>query len=102
MKQFSIKETIANPLEDSLLKNLESAADEKDDLSADEIAALPEIKFRRAEYSGTNAEKTGYSNYSYWRSTFRMFCKNRLAVSLLAVIIVMLVFAQCSSIARSA
>lgn len=57
MKQFSIKETIANPLEDSLLKNLESAADEKDDLSVDEIAALPEIKFRRAEYSGTNAEK---------------------------------------------
>ncbi len=93
MKQFSIKETIANPLEDSLLKNLESAADEKDDLSVDEIAALPEIKFRRAEYSETNAEKTGYSNYSYWRSTFRMFCKNRLAVSLLAVIIVMLVFA---------
>ena len=41
MKQFSIKETIANPLEDSLLKNLESAADEKDDLSVDEIAALP-------------------------------------------------------------
>lgn len=67
MKQFSIKETIANPLEDSLLKNLESAADEKDDLSVDEIAALPEIKFRRAEYSETNAEKTGYSNYSYWR-----------------------------------
>lgn len=31
MKQFSIKETIANPLEDSLLKNLESAAEEKDD-----------------------------------------------------------------------
>ena len=55
MKQFSIKETIANPLEDSLLKNLESAADEKDDLSVDEIAALPEIKFRRAEYSETNA-----------------------------------------------
>ncbi len=32
------------------------------------------------------AEQTGYSNYSYWRSTWQSFLKNRLAVFLLVVV----------------
>ncbi|MDN4494506.1 ABC transporter permease [Ureibacillus aquaedulcis] len=32
------------------------------------------------------AEQTGYSNYSYWRSTWQFFLKNRIAVFLLVVV----------------
>ena len=45
-----------------------------------------------ASYDSEAAEKTGYSNYSYWGSTFRAFLKNRVAMSLLIVLGVLLVF----------
>lgn len=48
--------------------------------------------FSFAEYDETAAEKAGYSNYSYWRSTFQVFLKNKTAVSLLILIIVVLLF----------
>ena len=30
-----------------------------------------------ASYDSEAAEKTGYSNYSYWQSTLRVFFKNK-------------------------
>lgn len=93
MSKFSVKDIFSSKLEESLLEDLKLAAEQRDDLSAEEIAQLPPEKFQRAPYSESNAEKTGYSNYSYWRSTFQMFRKNKLAVALLIVIAVMLVFA---------
>ena len=36
--------------------------------------------FVLADYDETAAEKTGYSNYSYWRSTINAFFHNRMAV----------------------
>ena len=45
-----------------------------------------------ASYDSEAAEKTGYSNYSYWGSTFRAFLKNKVAMSLLIVLAVLLVF----------
>ncbi len=38
------------------------------------------------------AERTGYSNYSYWGSTLRVFLKKKVAVCLLCVLLVLLVF----------
>ncbi|HWL11405.1 MAG TPA: ABC transporter permease [Ureibacillus sp.] len=38
------------------------------------------------------AEQTGYSNYSYWRSTWQSFLKNRVAVFLLAVVAIIIAF----------
>lgn len=38
------------------------------------------------------AERMGYSNYSYWGSTLRVFLKNRVAVFLLCVLAVVLLF----------
>src|SRR5690606_26534245 len=38
------------------------------------------------------AEETAYSNYSYWRSTFRSFRKNKIAVFLLVFVIVLIAF----------
>lgn len=48
--------------------------------------------FQFAGFDESAAEKTGYSNYSYWRSTFQVFLKNRTAVSLLILIGVILLF----------
>ena len=38
------------------------------------------------------AEIAGYSNYSYWRSTFRMFAKNKVAMFFLSLLLLMLLF----------
>lgn len=48
--------------------------------------------FAFAEYDENSAEKTGYSNYSYWKSTVQAFLQNRLAVTLLGVILFILLF----------
>jgi len=36
--------------------------------------------FEFAEQDEEQAEKIGYSNYSYWRSTWNSFFKNKVAV----------------------
>lgn len=48
--------------------------------------------FDFAKYDATSGELTGYSNYSYWRSTWRAFTKNKVAVALLFVIIIVVGF----------
>ena len=48
--------------------------------------------FEFAGFDEAAAEKTGYSNYSYWRSTFQVFFKNRIAVALLILIGATLLF----------
>ena len=39
-------------------------------------AALSESLFERIPFDPEKSELTGYSNYSYWQSTFRTFFKN--------------------------
>ena len=48
--------------------------------------------FAFAPYSEQAAERTGFSNYSYWGSTIRVFFKNRLAASLLVLLLLLVVF----------
>ena len=48
--------------------------------------------FVPAKYDPSAAEKTGYSNYSYWRSTLNAFFHNPVAVTMLAVLVVLLLF----------
>ena len=48
--------------------------------------------FGFATYDHSSAERGGYSNYSYWGSTLRVFLKNRVAVLLLAVLLFLLLF----------
>jgi oligopeptide transport system permease protein len=68
-----------------------------------EAALTPEIEkkltkpeedalFVPAEFSEEKAESTGYSNYSYWGSTFRAFLKNKIAVVLLIALAALLIF----------
>ena len=43
-------------------------------------AALSESLFERIPFDPEKSELTGYSNYSYWQSTFRTFFKKRSSV----------------------
>ncbi|WDV45006.1 ABC transporter permease [Clostridiaceae bacterium M8S5] len=48
--------------------------------------------FKVAKFNAQSSELTGYSNYSYWRSTWQVFLKNKIAVILMFVIIALLIF----------
>ena len=77
-----------------LFRKMKTAPVEKrvsDELKA-RLQATEKAPFGFAPYNPENAEKSGYSNYSYWGSTFRVFFKNKLAVLLLSVLAVLLVF----------
>ncbi len=56
--------------------------------------ARPEAStlFEFADFDPNAAERAGYSNYSYWRSTLRVFLKNRTAVCLLCLLGAILLF----------
>ena len=83
---LSIKENksqkLERALEEKLRSELEAAPQE---INEDELFVL-------AEYDEAAGEKTGYSNYSYWRSTFQVFLKNKVAVFLLIVLAAILLF----------
>ncbi|MGE5678421.1 MAG: ABC transporter permease [Pseudomonadota bacterium] len=53
---------------------------------------IDETLFTMAEYDARTAELGGYSNYSYWRSTWQVFLKNRAAFALMIVIAVLVLF----------
>ena len=48
--------------------------------------------FKRASMDDAAAERAGYSDYSYWGSTIRVFRKNRVAMIMLSVLVVLLAF----------
>ncbi|MDR2137880.1 MAG: ABC transporter permease [Synergistaceae bacterium] len=48
--------------------------------------------FRFARYDDAKAERIGYSHYSYWRSTWRVFTRNRLAMFCLWLLCLLLTF----------
>ncbi len=48
--------------------------------------------FAFAQFDAQAAERAGYSSYSYWGSTLRVFLKNRVAVLLLCVMVILLAF----------
>jgi len=48
--------------------------------------------FTFAEYDAQAAERAGYSSYSYWGSTVRLFLRNKTAVALLIIMTVLLTF----------
>lgn len=54
--------------------------------------AMDENLFEFAVYDEEEAKRGGYSNYSYWRSTWNVFIQNKLAVFLLILMCALLVF----------
>lgn len=82
----SIKNHLAGRLEDALTEDLkDKTASPYDGLSEEEL-------FTFAEYNSEAAERTGYSNYSYWKATFQVFLKNKAAVFLLIVMVAIVAF----------
>ncbi len=81
---FSIKDNKSEKLEKALSQQLENELNEPT-INEDELFVL-------ADYDESAAEKSGYSNYSYWQSTIRVFLKNKLAVFLLCVLVCLLLF----------
>ena len=55
-----------------------------------EICDLPQGLFTRAEFHEELSEETGFSNYSYWRSTFRTFFKSNV-VKVVVILMLLLV-----------
>ena len=59
---------------------------------------MPEEQlFAFAEYNAQEAEKIGYSNYSYWKSVWANFLKNKLAVILGIAFLLMFIFTFIAS-----
>ena len=82
---FSIKDSKSSKLEQALSNQMQSDLNEQSKINEDELFVL-------ADYDETAGEKGGYSNYSYWQSTLRVFFKNKVAVFLLFVLIGLLLF----------
>lgn len=75
-------------LEDSMTEELKkqlSPYEQYKDLPEEEL-------FTEAEPDKGNAERGGYSNYSYWKATLQAFFRNKAAVFFLIVIIAVLAF----------
>ncbi len=82
---LSIKDSKSQKLEKALASQLENDLNAAEEINEDELFVL-------AEYDEMAGEKGGYSNYSYWRSTFQAFLKNRVAVFLVFVLVALLAF----------
>jgi len=83
---LSIKENKSEKLQKALADQLKADLDRAEaEVNEDELFVL-------ADYDKTAGEKTGYSNYSYWRSTLQVFLKNRVAVLLLILLASILLF----------
>lgn len=78
-----MKYTVEDRLGKKLEKNIHEAMNTP--LSEEE-------KFTFAPYDPTAGEKTGYVGYSYWGSTLRSFAKNKTAVVLLFVLVILVAF----------
>lgn len=81
---FSIKDHKSEKLEKALSEQMQQEL-EQPAVNEDELFVL-------AEYDASAGEKSGYSNYSYWQSTLRVFFKNKVAVFLLFVLVALLLF----------
>ncbi|WP_411677431.1 ABC transporter permease [Caproicibacter sp.] len=93
MSKFSITEQYTEKLEKPLLEELKQKAENlKDDLTPEEISKLEPRLFSRVEYNQGEAEKVGYSDYSYWRGTLRMFLKDKVAIVTLCILVVVILF----------
>ena len=84
MSRFSIKQHTSEKLE----QHVSAAVKKQLDTSSMDEKEL----FSFAHHDTRDSERIGYSEYSYWRSTFRTFLHNKVAVALLVIMLVLLLF----------
>ena len=90
MKRYKDHKTeqLAGALEEQLKEQLAQEEAQAADAPSAEAAATglsDKELFSFAGFDASEAERGGYSNYSYWRATLRVFFKNRIAVFFLIV-----------------
>ncbi len=76
---------LGDALNQQLKSDLQGGESQPEEMSEQEA-------FSFAEFNPEEAERGGYSDYSYWRSTLRVFFQNRIAVFFLIVMAVVLLF----------
>lgn len=74
-----MEESLGDKLNEQLKKDVHAEMSEED-------------LFSFADFDAENAERGGYSDYSYWGSTIRAFCQNKVAVFFLVVMVTVLAF----------
>ncbi len=84
-------EKLATSLEDDLAASLNGRT-EGTDFTSEELDNLPDEAFAPVQYDAQAAERTGYSDYSYWGSTLLIFWANKLARVLLFVLVAIVMF----------
>ena len=90
MKKFGFR-----PYRRQMEENLADKLNEqlKQELSGPDYSGMSEQElFSYAQFNAAEAERGGYSNYSYWGATLRMFFKNKMAVFFLTVMVIVLAF----------
>ncbi|HIV31175.1 MAG TPA: ABC transporter permease [Candidatus Pullichristensenella excrementipullorum] len=97
MKRYKDHKTeqLASALEEQLKEQLAQKEAQVAGTPSAEAAATglsDEELFSFAGFDASEAERGGYSNYSYWRATLRVFFKNRIAVFFLIVMVLTLLF----------
>ncbi len=88
----TMKNQMSAKLENALEADLKAKLSSEEDKSSTYANLSEEELFTFAEYNEEEAEKTGYSNYSYWKATLQVFLKNKTAVFLLIVMVAILLF----------
>lgn len=77
----------------SILKNLPITDKLETSINEETKRILSDAEaFKVVPFDAAEVERTGYSNYSYWRSTFRAFSRNRVAIALVAVVLLLVLF----------
>ena len=90
-----MEEDLADKLNEQLKKDLSGGytPNSADPAKGPDYSGMSEEeKFTFARFNAEEAERGGYSNYSYWGATLRMFFKNKVAVFFLIVMVAVLAF----------
>ena len=94
MSKYSLMQNSADKLQEAVIEDFKAKVMGKaDDLPENEMAALEKEYFQFVENDFRAAERTGYSNYSYWGSTFKMFAKNKMGMANLIILVLLVGFA---------
>jgi len=77
-------------IKDFISRKYEVKAEESLKKSLEEYTT--EELFSFAEYNEEEAERVAYTNYSFWSSTFRLFLKNKGAVTMMVIMLCIILF----------
>ena len=84
------KRSIARGYIDQKIEDLQEGFEA--DAAGGKDVVITDDLFDLAEHNAADEERTGYSNYSYWRSTFNVFFSKKITVFILGFLVILLLF----------